>query len=115
MDLPDITDEDMKAGAASARTYTLMILRKTPKYASDPNAQTIVWEHGRRNYALRAAGLLSIVCPVRDDSDLAGIGIFNADLEQTTEILDGDPGVQAGIFTYEAHLCRGFPGDSLPA
>ena len=115
MDLPNITDDDMKAGAASARSYTLMILRKTPKYASDPNAQAIVWEHGRRNYALRAAGVLSIVCPVRDESDVAGIGIFNADLEQTKGILDGDPGVQAGIFSYDAHTCRGFPGDCLPS
>jgi hypothetical protein len=26
-----------------------------------------------------------------------------------------DPGVQAGIFTFEVHACRGFPGDALPA
>jgi hypothetical protein len=25
-----------------------------------------------------------------------------------------DPGVAAGVFTYEVHSCRGFPGDSLP-
>jgi len=25
-----------------------------------------------------------------------------------------DPGLQAGIFTYEIHPCRSFPGDSLP-
>ena len=29
-------------------------------------------------------------------------------------MLDGDPGVQAGIFTYELHAVRGFPGASLP-
>jgi len=27
--------------------------------------------------------------------------------------MDGDPGVMAGIFTYEVHLCRSFPGDKL--
>jgi len=25
-----------------------------------------------------------------------------------------DPGVAAGVFTYEVHPCRGFPGDALP-
>ncbi len=25
-----------------------------------------------------------------------------------------DPGVQAGVFTFEVHGCLGFPGDSLP-
>jgi hypothetical protein len=26
----------------------------------------IIWEHGRRNFSLRADGLLSIICPVGD-------------------------------------------------
>lgn len=30
------------------------------------------------------------------------------------EIMDNDPGVIAGIFTYEIHLCQSFPGDKLP-
>ena len=29
-------------------------------------------------------------------------------------LLPDDPGVQAGVFTFEVHTCRGFPGDSLP-
>ena len=28
--------------------------------------------------------------------------------------MDDDPGVQAGVFTYEVHPVRGFPGDGLP-
>jgi len=42
-----------------------------------------------------------------------GICIFNASVDETRRIMDEDPGVQAGIFVYETHLCRGFPGDSL--
>jgi hypothetical protein len=52
---------------------------------------------------------------VTDASDLAGIGIFHATVEETKAIMDEDPGVQAGVFVYEAHPCRAFPGDSLPA
>jgi hypothetical protein len=73
-----------------------------------------VWEHGRRNYGLRADGLLSIVCPVMDDTDVCGIGIFNCDLDTTVALMEEDPGVIAGVFTYQAHPVRSFPGDSLP-
>jgi hypothetical protein len=29
--------------------------------------------------------------------------------------MEDDPGVKAGVFVYEVHPCRSFPGDSLPA
>ncbi len=76
--------------------------------------ESIIWEHGRRNFALRADGVLPIVCPVSDGSDVSGIGIFNASVEETKKIMDEDPGVQAGVFVYELHPCRSFPGSSLP-
>ncbi len=28
--------------------------------------------------------------------------------------MNDDPGVAAGVFTYQVHPCRGFPGDALP-
>lgn len=65
-------------------------------------------------YTLRAQGTLPIVCPVGDDSEWAGIGIFDAGAEEVTRIMDDDPGVQAGLFAYELHPVRGFPGSSLP-
>lgn len=114
MELPEITDEMMKATLATAKGYCLMILRDGPNRAM-PGVQSIIWEHGRRNMALRAAGLLSIVCPVGDGTGLSGIGIFNVDLQQVREIMDGDPGVRSGVFVYELHPCRGLPGSSLPA
>ena len=35
-------------------------------------------------------------------------------LAETVAVMNDDPGVQAGVFTFEVHGCRGFPGDSLP-
>jgi hypothetical protein len=65
--------------------------------------------------ALAEAGILPIVVPVGDDSPLAGIGIFAAGPEDTRAIMDDDPGVRAGIFTYQIHHpARGFPGAALP-
>ncbi len=111
--MKEITDELMMQMISQARLFSVVLLKSGPNYGT-PESQAIIWEHARRNFALREEGLLSIVCPVSDETDLKGIGIFNADLEQTKEIMDGDPGVIAGVFIYEVHTARSFPGDSLP-
>jgi hypothetical protein len=63
---------------------------------------------------LRADGIMPIVCPVGDDTDLAGVGIFLDGPETVASIMDGDPAVQAGVLSYTVHPCRGFPGSMLP-
>jgi hypothetical protein len=108
-----ITDEFMREMRATARGYSLVLLRRAARY-NGPDAGAVIWEHGRRNHSLRADGVLAIVCPVADDSEWAGIGIFDATLEETARIMDGDPAVQAGVLSYEIYPVRGFPGDSLP-
>lgn len=107
-----ITDEYMREMLAKSRDYVVVILYASGK--RPPGADEIVWEHGRRNFQLRAEGRLAIVCPVRDDTTVSGVGIFTGNMEEVRAIMDGDPGVQAGIFTYELHPCRSFPGDALP-
>jgi hypothetical protein len=111
--MTDITDDYMRDMLTKSHTYSLVLLKATDK-RREPGADAVVWEHGRRNFELRADGRLAIVCPVTDDSDWSGIGIFTGTVEEVTQLMDGDPGVQAGIFTYEVHPCRAFPGDSLP-
>lgn len=107
------TDDAMNAMLATAKTYSLMILRDGPN-ATAPDAPGHVWEHGRRNFALRAAGSLAVVLPVLDSSDVCGVGVFAATVEETVAIMNDDPGVRAGVFTFEVHPCLGFPGDVLP-
>jgi hypothetical protein len=108
-----ITDAFMMQLLPTTKTYTAVILKAGPNI-NRTDAKQITWEHGRRNFALRADGLLSIVCPVMDESEVKGIGIFNADQAATKKIMDEDPGVKEGVFVYEVHPCRSFPGDSLP-
>jgi len=108
-----ISDEFMKQVITTAKTYTAVILTAGPNI-DRAGVKQITWEHARRNFALRADGLLSIVCPVMDASEVKGIGIFNAGEAETKKIMDEDPGVAAGVFVYEAYPCRSFPGDSLP-
>lgn len=108
-----ITDEYMRQMLTTSKSYCVVILKAGPRM-NEPGVEKIKWEHGRRNFALRADGVLAIVCPVADGSGVTGIGIFNTSLEEVKKIMDDDPGVKAEVFVYEAHECRSFPGDSLP-
>ena len=55
-----------------------------------------------------------LLCPISDGSNVMGVGIFNAPVEEVKKIMDEDPGVKAGVIVYEIHASRSFPGDSLP-
>ena len=108
-----ISDEYMQQMLAASRPYSVVILKATPK-RREPGADAIVQEHGRRNFVLRAEGVLAIVCPMVDEGEVRGVSIFNASPDETRKIMDEDPAIMAGLFTYEVHACRSFPGDSLP-
>nr|HET6904569.1 hypothetical protein [Ktedonobacteraceae bacterium] len=111
--MAEITDEFMQQMIATTKRYSIVILKAGPKRHED-GVEKIIWEHGRRNFALRADGVLPIVCPVIDGSDVTGVGIFDAPVEEVQKIMDEDPGVKAGVFVYEIHACRSFPGAYLP-
>ena len=107
-----ITDDYMREMLSKCKPYTIVILRKTPQYDGSV-IDKIVWEHGRRNFELKREGKLNVVCPVRDESDIGGVGIFSTDAVETRRLMDGDPAVMAGILTYEIHATMSFPGSML--
>ena len=107
------TDEEMGQLLPTAKPYSVVILKRGPRFG-DEASPGLIWEHGRRNFGLRDDGVLAVVLPVTDESDVCGIGVFAATVEDTTAIMNDDPGVAAGVFTYQVHPCRGFPGDALP-
>lgn len=113
LDTASITDEYMHEMLDRSKAYTAMLLRVTDR-ASEPGADELVWEHGRRNFALTAQGKLPIVCPTTDESDWAGVAIFSATPDEVDRLMQSDPGVRAGLFTYELHPVLGFPGSALP-
>jgi hypothetical protein len=112
-DKTTVTDDFMRGMLQKSRAYTIMILKKGASYDT-PGSDKIIWEHGRRNFSLRADGRLAIVCPVSSDT-VTGVGIFTTDIDETRAIMNEDPGVLAGVFVYETYASRGFPGDALPA
>jgi hypothetical protein len=110
----EITDDEMREMLTQTKSYSLVLLKGGPNYGVDGHDE-IVWEHGRRNFALRADGVLAIVARVLDDGPWCGVGIFDASEEAVVELMDDDPGVRAGVFEYEVHPVRSFPGSALPA
>jgi hypothetical protein len=111
--MAEITDEYMKQMLAKSKSYCIVILKDGPN-GNMEGAERVVWEHGRRNFALRRDGIMPIVCRVSDDSDVSGVAIFNSSIDDAKKIMDEDPGVKAGIFIYEIHPCKSFPGACLP-
>jgi hypothetical protein len=109
-----ITDEFMMGMPSKTKIYSLVILKPGP-HINHPDFNALLWEHARRNFALREEGILSIVCPVSDESEIKAIGIFNADEEKTRQIMAEDICIKEGVFVFEIHPARSFPGDSLPA
>lgn len=111
--LPAVSDQEVGALLASSRPYTVVVLREGPNRGA-AGADALVLQHGIRNMRLRKAGWLRVVCRVRDDSPVAGIGVFDLDLDRTRAVMDADPAVRAGLFIADLHPVHGFPGDSLP-
>lgn len=113
VDVSGITDDEMRRVLALAKPYFVVVLRPGPNRHMD-GVDALVWEHGRRNMALRADGTMAIVLPVGGDADISGIGVFDRSEGEVRRIMDGDPAVQAGVFVYDLYASRGFPGAALP-
>ena len=107
------TDDEMNTLLPAAKAYSVVILKQGPNFAGDA-APAVIWEHGRRNFGLRHDGVMPVVLPVIDGSEVCGVCVFTRTVDETVAIMNDDPGVQSGVFTFEVHACRGFPGDSLP-
>ena len=84
--MTEVTDEFMKEMIGRTKEYCIVILKSGPNRHRE-GVEKIIWEHGRRNFALREEKILAVVCPVADGGDLNGIGIFNAGIERVKEIM----------------------------
>ncbi len=107
------TDDEMNAWLVAATPYSVVIIKSGPNYADD-TALALSWEHNRRNFGLRDAGVQVAYLRVTDDSDIYGIAVVDATVQDAIALMDDDPAVASGVLTYQVHPCRGFPGVSLP-
>jgi hypothetical protein len=107
------TNEEMNELLPTAKSYSLVFLKPGPK-CGDDTAPALMWEHGRRNFGLRDAGLMAAAFVLLDGTDIWAVRAFTGTVEDTTAIMNDDPGVAAGLFTFEVHPCRGFAADPMP-
>jgi hypothetical protein len=106
------TDEQVQALAATAKPFSLAVLRWAPGRHQD-GAEAIEREHQRRMVGLRAGGAIAVLCPVQSD-EVAGIAVMTLTPEAVAAVVAADPCVRAGMMTVEVLPCVGFPGDALP-
>ena len=109
---PNVTDDQIRALAATAKPYSLAQLRWGPDRYQE-GADAIELEHQRRMVSLRADGVIAILCPVVSET-LAGLAIMTEPPEQAQQTMAADPCVRAGMMTCDVLPCLGFPGDALP-
>jgi hypothetical protein len=76
--LPPVTDEMLQHALGTIRPYTVCVLKAGPGFRAPGPARPkwvadLIWEHGKRNYALYLAGIKRVICPVNDDSGITGV------------------------------------------
>jgi len=108
-----ITDEQIQQLAATAKPYSLALLRWGPQRYMD-GAEAVELEHQRRMVSLRADGVIAILCPIVSDT-MAGAAIMDLTPEEATAVMADDPCVRANMIACEIYPCLGFPGDAIPA
>lgn len=112
IDVSDMTDERMMELVGSALPYTVCALKPGPNWGVG-NWEKIIWEHGRRNLAMREEGILVITLRTESE-DVVGVGVYNRDLETARELLSDDPAIKSDVLRFDLYPAQGFPGDALP-
>jgi hypothetical protein len=116
--LPAVTDEMLRDALQGFRPYTVCILKAGPGFQEPSPAREswvadLIW--GARQAQLRAIPGRpdAAVCPIGDGSGTTGVSIFGAHPDEVDGIMRQDPGVKAGLFTYEIHPTQTFPESRL--
>jgi hypothetical protein len=100
---------------AKLKPYILVILKKGANYAGADTPKIIQSEHLPYVFENIRLGNIAISMPVRDTTEIAAIAIFTVTgKEAAAKIMDNDPAVKQGLFTYELLNAVGMQGDTLP-
>lgn len=109
--MPEVTEEFIRSSVASAKPYSLVVLRRGPNFDSTAHLQM---EHLKHIFTLRLAGQQVLTCPVMDPgSEIVGIALMPMGKDEATALTAADPGVKAGRVTFEVLGCMAMPGDGV--
>lgn len=113
MPVQNFVPPELLPALAKLKPYVLVVLRKGVNYSSPNTPKIIQSEHLPHVFKNIELGHVAISLPVRDETDIAAIAIFNTDKETARLIMEEDPGVKQGVFTYELLNAIGLPGARL--
>jgi hypothetical protein len=96
----------------TVKTYTACILKRSSDFGGKKNSVPVP-NHFQLSPSPQGGGSVPKVLPIDTNGEAPRIGIFAGTPDEVRIIMDRYPGVQAGLFTYELHDCRGLPGSTL--
>ena len=99
---------------AGSRLYTLVLLGRGPDYGT-PESQPVIWEHGRRNFQLRASGALALVGPLTDGGAFVGMVRIHRRTRRNMHTDGGGSGHRGGNPDLRNPHLEVVSGDGLPA
>lgn len=107
---------DVISKMASANTYTFLFLTKGPNYGLSDCPRIIQSKVLPYIFCDRKEYELFLAMPVMDNkSEIAAIAVYPTHkLPELKRLLEIDPPIVAGVFSFQLMLCMGFAGDGLP-
>jgi uncharacterized protein len=100
-------------GSIQLETYELVLLRHTRQYGEfeDENRERIFREHLGHTLSMVASGKQLVAGPITDspaeDEQVCGFGLFQqGSLDAVRRMMDADPGVQQGLYTFDVMTWR---------
>lgn len=111
-----ITKEYIQSEIARGKNYTVVFLTAGPNRSAYP-AEKLEENHMAHLaylFALKEEGKLLVNGPVTDNPNFLGMSIYaSSDKEEVRALVEADPAVIAGRFSYEMYSYFSLPGSTL--
>lgn len=111
-----VSSDEVERLVKQQRWFWLLLLKAGPnRDQGEATADRLQLAHLQHLFALRRDGLLTLFGPVRDASELRGIGVLLVETREEAEaIMAGDPMIEAGRLVADIRPWFTMPGGALP-
>lgn len=111
----EITDAYVQDQVAKGKIYTFVeLVPGAHEIKNEAEKNRLIATHVKYIFQLKADKKLATAGPVMNDKHLHGIYIFNTpQQEEVQKLLDADPAISKGHFSYRMYTWFSIPGDQL--
>ena len=108
-----VTQEQIRQELAKGKPYIVVLLKKGKKFITDKaQAEAMRGKHFDHLFQLRAEGKVIVLFGTRENGEIRSIEVFvSTDKPEVERLVNEDPAVQAGHFSFELLQMTGLPGD----